>query len=65
MTFKFTMRSVGSNDNYHHISANNNEIRSFYAVALSRHRHKAFRQEMFDVCFAMFDVSMHLQTNSK
>jgi len=22
------------------------------------HTHKAFRQEMFDVCFAMFDVSM-------
>jgi hypothetical protein len=52
----------GSNDNYHHISATNAEIRCFYAITLSRHMHKAVRQEMFDVCFTMFDVSMR---NSK
>jgi len=34
-------------------------------IALSGGPHKSFRQEMFDVCFAMFDVTMSSQRNWK
>jgi hypothetical protein len=59
------MRIDGSNDNYHHISANDSEI-SFASRLRSRTQAmKSFRQETFDICFAMFDVTMSSQRNWK
>jgi hypothetical protein len=54
----------GSNDNYHHISANNSGIRCSSAIALS-HTHKSVLIEMFDVWFAMLDVSIDSRPNPK
>jgi catechol-2,3-dioxygenase len=56
MTGKFSVRPGGSNDNHHHISANEWRIR------LSRRINEFLRQEMFDVRQVMFDVRMR---NSK
>jgi hypothetical protein len=64
MTLKFTMPMGGSNDNYHHISANDSEIVSQADCHLAP-RNRSLRQEMFDVCFAMFDVTMSSQQNWK
>jgi hypothetical protein len=65
MTLKFSDRPGGSNDNYHHISANDSEISFAEPIAMSHPGNKSFRQEMFDVCFAMFDVTMSSQQNWK
>jgi hypothetical protein len=59
------MRVGGSNDNYHHISANDSEISFASRLQISHRGNKSFRQEMFDVCFAMFDVTMSSQRNWK
>jgi hypothetical protein len=58
------MRNAGSNDNYHHISANDRKM-SFLLIATLYPGNKSFRQEMFDVCSAMFDVTMSSQRNWK
>jgi hypothetical protein len=52
------MRVGGSNDNYHHISANERNKTFSRAIAFSCRTHESFRAEMFDICFAMFDVKM-------
>ncbi len=36
-----------------------------HAMALLPQRNKSYRQETFDVCFAMFDVSINSRPNSK
>jgi hypothetical protein len=64
MTINFTMPLDGSNDNYHHISA---KIASWVSQTIANWHpgNKSFCREMFDVCFAMFGVTMSSQQNWK
>jgi hypothetical protein len=57
------MRIGGSNDNYHHISAKRNKLCE--RIAISHPGNSSFHPEMFDICFAMFDVTMSSQRNWK
>jgi hypothetical protein len=41
------------------------EISFAEPIAMSHPGNKSFRQEMFDVCFAMFDVTVSSQQNWK
>jgi hypothetical protein len=41
------------------------QINTAVTIAISHGDDKSFRQEMFDVCFAMFDVTMSSQRNWK
>jgi hypothetical protein len=59
------MRIGGSNDNYHHISANHSEINFASGSRYRTQGNSSFHPEMFDICFAMFDVTMSSQRNWK